>query len=178
VTIFSLEVQRRVRLRNAKKFDLSEVLGEPIVIFIGELPQVHQTRVVAFLEIRRELLESAAAAPKEGEEKEAALKRLGADLQGTEVQALDAASRVGKELTKKLHDVMQELIAGALLDANGDRMSDEDGRALFSLLPASREVAHLMNEMSEAVLSRIGGAKKAAAADAAAQSAPAEPVGK
>lgn len=159
--VFSIETQRRVRLRNAKKFDLSDVLGEPVIVFVGELPQVHQERVVAFLEIRSELLKSAAAAPKVGEAEEEGLKRLSAELQGDQDQSLDAAARVGKDLTKRLLNVMQELVAGALLDANGDRMTDEDARVLFSLLPASKDVALLMNQMSEAVLSRIGGKKSA-----------------
>lgn len=63
---------------------------------------------------------------------------------------------------------MQDLIAAAMLDQNGDRLSLDDARVLFDLLPASKEVAALIQEMSEAVLSRIGTAKPKAKPAAAA----------
>ena len=87
-----------------------------------------------------------------------------------------AAAALGEQLSRRLLTVMQDLIAAAMLDQNGDRLSLDDARVLFDLLPASKEVAALIQEMSEAVLSRIGTAKaKKTAAAAATDDAPQAP---
>lgn len=147
VSVFTTDVQRRVRLRNSKRFDLDAFLGEPLAIHIGEMPQSQQAQVVAFLNMRQELLAHSAA------------------------KAAGEQVEMGAELSKKLLTAMQDLIAGALLDERGDRLSADDARALFDLLPASIEVAALLHEMSEAVLARLGG-KKADTTSAASDQPP------
>lgn len=157
-TVFTTEVQRRVRLKNAEKFDLQEALGESVIIYVGELPQSQQPKVIAFASIRQELVEFAKTQQQKGESTEEAVKRLGAELMTEE--ALEAAKALGESLSRRLLTVMQELIGAALLDANGDRLSADDARAMFDLLPATRETAALIQRMSEAVLARIGGSKR------------------
>lgn len=171
--VFSPEVQRRVRLRNAKKFDLEPLLGEPVVVFVGEIPQAHQAKMVSFLQVRQELVAAASAGRRSDESPDAALARMGEELSGAGEKSVEAAQRLGSELSSKLVHVMQQLIAAALLDANGDRMSEADGLALFDLLPATSETAALLHQMSEAVLLRVGkSSKKPSAGEAS------EPQGK
>lgn len=158
--VFTTDVQRRIRLRNSKRFDLEPMLGEPLVVHVGEMPQSQQPKVVAFLSVRGELLEHAAANKRAGESAEAAMRRMGTELL-TDDESAAAAKRLGEELSRKLLVVMQDLIGAALLDENGDRLGEGDAKALFELLPATPEVALLMNQMSEAVLTRLGGKKTA-----------------
>lgn len=150
MSIFSLDVQRRVRLRNAKKFDLHPVLGEAVVVHIGELPQSQQGKLLESVELRRELLARLEANPGAGE----------------------SVGAVGPELASKLLTAQQELIAAALLDVNGDRVSAQDARTLLELLPINEAAQALVQEMLAAVYERLGNKKPAAEAVDAPAAAP------
>lgn len=131
--IFTADVQRRVRLRNAKKFDLEPVLGEPLVVLIGELPQSHQGKLLESVELRAELMESMGSGN---------------------------ATPVSPHLARRLLAAQQELIGAALLDAQGDRLSPDDARTLLDLLPINEAAQALMQEMLAAVYERLGSKPK------------------
>ncbi|HEY0882254.1 MAG TPA: hypothetical protein VGD87_12015 [Archangium sp.] len=160
MAVFSQDTQRRVRLRNAKKFDLTELIGERVVVHIGEMPQAQQSRVVAFLQMRGELLEAVnSLKPKEPSTEGSAPEGMAAVEPGAPPEAallVSPAMRIGGDLAGKMLEVMRELISAAMLDEDGDRVSPADAAAFFDLLPATQESAQLLTSMSHAVLARLG----------------------
>lgn len=184
MAVFGIEVQRRVRLRNAERFDLAAVLGEsePVIVYVGEMPQSQQPKVAEYLNMRHDLFELGLKIKRDDETPEDAIRRVGDEL-ADESTVLKAAAQMGVTRARRLLEVMQELIAATLLDVNGDRMSAEDSRAMFDLMPANQESAVVLQRMTEAVLARLGmkkpGPKAAPAGDAAPGAQTAEPtVGK
>jgi len=154
MAVFSQDTQRRVRLRNAKKFDLTELLGERTIVHIGEMPQAQQSRVVAFLQMRGELLEAVnSLKPKE---LQASAPDVTAELPAASEPLGTAAMRLGGDLAGKMLEVMRELIGAAMLDELGDRVSPADAAAFFDLLPATEQSAQLLTRTAHAVLERLG----------------------
>lgn len=168
--LFSPEVSRRVRLRSAVKFDLSELLGEPIIVHVGEMPQSQQSKLISYLSVQQELIDFTKTQKRDDETHEQAVARLG-NYALTE-EALVAAKQTSARLNMKLFGVMQELVGPALLDSSGDRLSAADQAAFFDLLPASKEAIELIQAMAVAALERTGKKKSPSSPSGAAEAAP------
>jgi hypothetical protein len=179
MAVFGIEVQRRVRLRNAQRFDLTAILGEsdPVIVHIGEMPQSQQPKVAEYLNMRHDLFALGLKLKREDETPEDAIRRVSSEL-ADDSTVLQAAAAMGATRAGKLLEVMQELIGAALLDSKGDRMSAEDARAMFDLMPSSPESAAVLQRMTESVLNRLGLKKQPPAAGEAAAPAAEQPVGK
>jgi hypothetical protein len=57
--MINIDQQRRIRLRHAERFDLAEILGEPVVVHVGEVPLTHQEQLFALLGDREVLAKKA-----------------------------------------------------------------------------------------------------------------------